>query len=258
MRLVDGYSPSFWHNWFLDLPVWVTPTFCILAISRTYVTVWSRARMRDVMALELTLLAGLIFSVGLALLINPYNGPEQHLVVGALAMATVAHPAIVSLRMIYRLLEELVHWTRSKDAIKPDGRRVVLYGAGGRCWLFLRELGFHYLGSSDGREIVGLIDDEASLRHLWVYGYQVLGTREDLPELISQCGLTGIVVTALLTPESRAALHELAARHGLDLTEWRCEESDLEAAPRPEEFPPPAAKPTIAVAADKKDFAANK
>jgi len=241
-RLVEDYSPSFWHDWFLDLPVWVTPTFCILAISRTYVTVWSRARMRDVMALELTLIAGLIFSVGLALLIDPYNGPG-HLVVGALAMATVGHPGIVGLRMIYRLLEELVHWTRSKDAIKPDGRRVVLYGAGGRCWLFLRELGFHYLGSSDGREIVGLIDDEASLRHLWVYGYQVLGTREDLPEVISQYGLTGIVVTALLTPESRAALHELALRHGLDLTEWRCEESEVDLATQPGDFPLGALRP---------------
>jgi FlaA1/EpsC-like NDP-sugar epimerase len=192
--------------------------------------------MRDVMALELTLIAGLIFSAGLALLIDPDNGLE-HLLVGALAMATVGHPGIIGLRMIYRLLEELVHWTRSKDAIKPDGRRVVLYGAGGRCWLFLRELGFHYLGSSDGREIVGLIDDEPSLRHLWVYGYQVLGTRQDLPELIPQCGLTGIVVTALLTPESRAALHELAARHGLDLTEWRCEESEVALANQPSDFP---------------------
>jgi FlaA1/EpsC-like NDP-sugar epimerase len=243
MRLLDGYPASFWHDWFLDLPVWVTPTFCVLAVSRAYVTVWSRARMRDVLGLALTLQAGLVFSLGLALLIDPYNRPE-HLLVRALVMATVAHPGILSLRVLYRFVEELVQWTRSQDTIKPDGRRVVLYGAGGRCWLFLRELGFHYLGRSDGREIVGLIDDDASLRYLWVYGYQVLGTRQDLPDIISQYGLTGIVVTAILNPETGAALRELALRHGLTLTEWRCEECEVDLALQPPIFPPGNMKPS--------------
>jgi hypothetical protein len=228
-RLLDGYSTSFWHDWFLDLPVWVTPTFCMLAVSRAYVTVWSRSRMRDVMGLELMLLTGSIFSLGLALLINPYDRPV-HLLVMALMMTAVAHPGIIVLRMIYRFVEELVHWTRSKDAAKPDGRRVVLYGAGGRCWLFLRELGFHNLGSGDGREIVGLIDDEESLRYLWIYGYHVLGGQKDLPQLITQYGLTGIVVTALLTPESRASIRDLAKRYNLDLSEWRCEECGINTA----------------------------
>ncbi|HTA31557.1 MAG TPA: hypothetical protein VK731_13780 [Candidatus Cybelea sp.] len=237
MRLgpIERSTTTFWHDWFRDLPIWVTPTFCILALSRAYVTVWSRARMRDVLALELMLIVGLIFSLGLALVIDPYNRPE-HLLVRALVVATVSHPAILCLRMVYRFVEELVHWTRSKDAVGPDGRRIVLYGAGGRCWLFLRELGFHYLGRSDGREIVGIIDDEASLRDLWVYGYRVLGTRQDLPDLISTHGLTGIVVTALLTPESRAAVRELAIRHGLDLSEWRCEEHELDLAPPRDAF----------------------
>ena len=246
MRLLDGYSPSFWRDWFLDLPVWVTPTFCILAVSRTYVTVWSRARMRDVLGLELTLQSGLIFSLGLALLIDPYNRPG-HLLVRALVMASVSQPGILSLRMVYRFIEELVHWTRSKDTFKPDGRRVVLYGAGGRCWLFLRELGFQYMGSSDGREIVGIIDDDASLRYLWVYGYQVLGTRQDFPALISQYRITGIVITALLSPESRAALLEIALQHRLGLTEWRCEECAMSEVLPVRTFPLTTLKPADGV-----------
>ena len=242
MRLSDGYSLSFWHDWFLDLPVWVTPTFCILAVSRTYVTVWSRARMRDVLELVAALQAGLLFSLGLALLIDPYNKPA-HLLVRALLVGTVGHPAILSLRMLYRFVEELVHWTRSKDVIKPDGRRVVLYGAGGRCWLFLREMGFHYLGSCDGREIVGLVDDDASLRYLWVYAYQVLGARQDLPEIIGQYRLTGIVVTALLTPESRAVILELAVQYGLEISEWHCEECKMDDTPPPKDFPHNYLKP---------------
>jgi FlaA1/EpsC-like NDP-sugar epimerase len=211
--------------------------------------------MRDILGLELTLLAGLVFSLGLALLIDPYNRPER-LLLWALVIATVSHPGILCLRLLYRFLEELVHWTRSKDAVKPDGRRVVLYGAGGRCLLFLRELGFHYLGSSDGREIIGLIDDDASLLYLWVYGYQVIGTRQDLPQLIAQRGITGIVVTALLTPESRVALYELARQHKLELNEWRCEECEVNLGEQSSDFLSSASKRaggTVAVRADGTD-----
>ena len=56
--LSDEYTPAFWYDWFLSLPVWLTPTFALLAVSRTYITIWSRARMRDVLILFLTLRAG--------------------------------------------------------------------------------------------------------------------------------------------------------------------------------------------------------
>jgi hypothetical protein len=35
------------------------------------------------------------------------------------------------------------------------------------------------------------------------------------------------VVTAILSPESRVAVRELANRHGVELTEWHCEERGL-------------------------------
>ena len=64
MRLFESPSPGFWHSWFLDLPLWVTPTFSLLAISRTYLTVWTRARVLDAVMLLLTLQAGLVVSLG--------------------------------------------------------------------------------------------------------------------------------------------------------------------------------------------------
>jgi hypothetical protein len=87
MRLFESPSTGFWHSWFLDLPVWVTPTFSLLAISRTYLTVWTRARVLDVVMLLLTLQAGLVVSLGIALLIDPSNVTNsllRVLVIGAL------------------------------------------------------------------------------------------------------------------------------------------------------------------------------
>src|SRR5579884_763743 len=71
MVLLEWPQPHFWQAWFLDLPVWVTPTFSLLALSRLYLTVWTRAGTRDVLALIGILLIGLFLSLGILLLIYP-------------------------------------------------------------------------------------------------------------------------------------------------------------------------------------------
>jgi UDP-N-acetylmuramyl pentapeptide phosphotransferase/UDP-N-acetylglucosamine-1-phosphate transferase len=220
MWITNEAPEGFWRRWFVDLPVWVTPTVSLLALSNAYVTVWSRSRMRDVLSLLFTLQAGLLLSLGIALLIDPY-GQKQRWLIWTLVTGAVSHPAILLPRVIYRFVEELVSWAKGAGPIVPDGRRVVLYGAGGRCWLFLRELSFN---NFDGRVIVGVIDDDPDLRLKKIYGYTVLGKREDLPRLIRAHNLTGVIITATLTLESRTALQDIVLSHGIHCTEWRCEE----------------------------------
>jgi hypothetical protein len=221
--LSDNYTPTFWYDWFVSLPIWLTPTFALLAVSRTYITIWSRARMRDLVILFLTLFSGLMLSLGLALLIYPAADIQKDLLV-TLSVFAIGHPAILALRVIYRVLEELVSWSRSKDAAKPDGRRILVYGSGARCWLWLRDQSFVKSEHYPARTIVGLIDDDASLHSRWVYGFQVLGGREDLPGLIARYHVTGIVVTADLKSESRAAVFELARQKEIELSEWTSSE----------------------------------
>jgi UDP-GlcNAc:undecaprenyl-phosphate/decaprenyl-phosphate GlcNAc-1-phosphate transferase len=211
-------SPNFWHNWFLDLPVWVTPTFSILAASRTYLTVWTRARVLDVLMLASRLLLGLLLSLGIALLIDPSDISKW--LVRTLVIGALSHPAILCMRVLYRSVEELVIFFRSKSEQPGQREHIVLYGAGGRCQLFLKERGFNNSKSYDGRAIVGLLDDEPSLHSQWVYGYPVLGGISELPHLIERYRITGIVITAALPPAARAAVQELALKHGLRLSEW--------------------------------------
>jgi UDP-GlcNAc:undecaprenyl-phosphate/decaprenyl-phosphate GlcNAc-1-phosphate transferase len=225
MWIFEPQKVAFWHAWFLDLPVWVTPTFSLLAVSRTYVTVWTRARVLDVLMLLLTLQAGLLLSLGIALLIDPYNastGLFRVLVIGAFA-----HPAIIGIRVFYRCIEEIVLYLKSTSGPQSDNERVVLYGAGGRCQLFLREHGFNDSLSFDGQTIVGLIDDEPALHFNWVHGYMVLGGLRDLPQLIARHRIGGIVITATLKPEAQAAVRELALQHNLHLSEWCLENRNL-------------------------------
>jgi len=218
MWLFEEQKAAFWRAWFLDLPVWVTPTFSLLAISRTYVTVWTRARVLDVLMLLFTLQAGLLLSLGIALLIDPSNAANcllRVLVVGA-----VGHGLMIGVRVFYRCIEEIVVYLKSQRDPNVEVERVVLYGAGGRCQLFLKERGFNNSTSFDGRMIVGLIDDEQALHFKWVYGHLVLGGSRDLPQLIPRHRISQIVITATLKPEALAVVQELAFQHDIHLTEW--------------------------------------
>jgi FlaA1/EpsC-like NDP-sugar epimerase len=224
MWMFEPTKVGFWHTWFLDLPIWVTPTFSLLAASRTYVTVWTRARTLDVLMLLFTLQAGLLLSLGIALLIDPLNAPRWFL--RALVVAAVGHATILCVRVFYRCVEEMVLYLKSKRDLSKGVERVLLYGAGGRCQLFLKERGFNDSRSFDGRVIVGLIDDEPTLHSKWVYGHMVFGGREDLPRLIPKLRITGIVITATLSPESFAAVQEAALESNISLCEWRFEQRD--------------------------------
>jgi FlaA1/EpsC-like NDP-sugar epimerase len=229
MRLFEHEQVGFWRSWFLDLPIWVTPTFCLLAVSRTYVTVWTRARILDVLMLLFTLQAGLLLSLGIALLIDPLDGSKWLL--RALVIAALGHGAMILARVFYRCVEEGVLSFRSTGDVGSSRERVVLYGAGGRCQLFLKERDFHNSSSFDQRVIIGLIDDEPALQFKWVYGHVVLGGVRDLPQLIPRHGITGLIITTALRPESLQAAQTLAAQLGLSLTEWRFESRTLGVVP---------------------------
>jgi UDP-GlcNAc:undecaprenyl-phosphate GlcNAc-1-phosphate transferase len=229
MRLFEVAQEDFWQVWFLDLPIWVTPTFCLLAVSRTYVTVWTRARILDVLMLIFTLQAGLLLSLGIALLIDPYDSSKWFL--RTLVIAALGNGAMIVPRVFYRCMEEGILYLKSNGDAGAGPERVVLYGAGGRCQLFLKERGFHNSSSFDQRTIVGLIDDEPALHFKWVYGHMVLGGAGDLPQLIRHQRITGIVITTMLRLESLSAVQELAAQRGLSLCEWHFENRTLEVVP---------------------------
>jgi FlaA1/EpsC-like NDP-sugar epimerase len=218
MWMCEGVRGDFTHAWFMDLPVWVTPTFWLLAASRVYVTVWTRARLLDVLLLAFTLVGGLTLSLAIALLIDPASAPTW--IVRAMVIGALGHPAVLVVRVFYRFTEELFVYFRNKSELHSDKGRVALYGAGGRCQIFLRERGLSTSKSHDGRVIVGLIDDDTSLSSRWIYGYPVLGTGKDLPQLISRHRLSGIIVTSKVSPESMAVLRKTALRFKLQLTEW--------------------------------------
>jgi UDP-N-acetylmuramyl pentapeptide phosphotransferase/UDP-N-acetylglucosamine-1-phosphate transferase len=225
MWFIEGQRVDFWHTWFVDLPIWVTPTFSLLALSRTYVTYWPRARLRDVLVVLFWLQTGIIFSLGLALIIDPGKGSTWLL--RAVLIAGISHPVIVTSRLIDRCIEELVLWLKRQGDASGETERVVLYGAGIRAQLFLKDRAMKISKVPDGRQILGFVDDEKGLHYQWVYGFLVLGGLKELPLLIERQRVSRVIIVSNLLPESRDAIREITARSGIKLSEWKPGEHEL-------------------------------
>lgn len=225
MWVVERQREDFWHTWFLELPVWVTPTFSLLAVSRAYVTYWPRARLRDVITLVFWLQAGILFSLGLALLIDPSHGSRW--ILRAVLMAALSHPVIIVSRVIYRCIEELALWIRRQDEPNTSMERVLLYGAGARAQLFLKDCATRNSKKPDRRAIIGLIDDESALHFQWTYGHLVLGSVKDLPHLVAKWKIDRVIVVADLSPENWKILHEMASHADIHLSEWFPQEHEI-------------------------------
>ncbi len=225
MSVVEGQRADFWHTWFMELPIWVTPTFSLLALSRTYVTYWPRARLRDVLMVFFWLQTGIFSSLGLALVIDP----EARLkwLIRAILIVGLSHPVIIASRLVYRCIEELVFWLKRQGEASGEIEKVVLYGAGVRAQLFLRDRVIKTSTGSDGRQILGFIDDESGLHFQWVYGFLVLGGIKELPLLIERQKVSHVIIVSDLLPQNRAAIQEITNRCGIKLSEWRPEEHDV-------------------------------
>ena len=231
MWVVEQKRVDFWHTWFFDLPVWVTPTFSLLAISRSYVTYWPRARLRDVISIIFLLFGGILFSLGLALLVNPSESRES--IYRALWVIAISHPPIIASRVIYRCIEELAIWVRGQSEHSGATERILLYGCGTRAQLFLKDCAATNAKNPDRRVIVGFIDDESALHYQWTYGYLVLGGTKELPHLISKWKINRITVVADLLPESWKTIREIAIQERVCLSEWFPQEHEINLAKSP-------------------------
>jgi len=110
---------------------------------------------------------GILLSLGLALVIDPETGK-----VDCPRGADRRHQSsvIIASRLIYRCIEEAVLWLRRQDENPNQLERVLLYGAGTRAQLFLKDRALKISKKMDKRHLVGFIDDEKALHFQWFMG----------------------------------------------------------------------------------------
>jgi len=154
------------------------------------------------------------------------RAPWSFFVVFALVLLVLANGS----RSSYRVLA----WLKARAA--EVGVRVLIYGAGHRGSLALREM--HTIPKSPFFP-VGFVDDDPAKQGRFLNGLPVLGTLEELDELIGKLGIGGVVVTTERVPrESVLRVEEICARRKAAFLRFNVSFDGTFVARRDEDTPP--------------------
>lgn len=215
------------NQWIDYIPIWVGAPFVALIVGQAYRRVWSRARLSEIVELELALVMGVLACIGLSMIL--YKDSGRLLLLLALLFAGITITGIVTTRIFLRVLQDVLVLAARHPMLagKRDLHNTLIYGAGNRCTLFLRRRSCDYPLPDDQRRIVGLLDDDPNLRGRLVYGYKVLGSGDDLSTIVKKHQVREIILAADLESGTRARFLRTAGRLGLAVCEWNFAEMKL-------------------------------
>ena len=233
VRLACSYSidHSFTDQWLHQIPFWISPIFVCLCFAHTYKRVWSRARFGDYLSLSSGLTAGILISLGITVLIT--RSFTRNMAAQTIIYIAFSHSLILGSRFFLSGLQDILSLSAHHERFHRhrDVKRILLYGAGVRCLLYLREqANLKDLNLAIQNVIIGIIDDEPNLRLRRVYGYDVLGNTFDIPNLVSKHRIDKIIVTARLSSDALNRILTYAGRCNIIVSEWECRERELSTA----------------------------
>jgi len=208
----------------------VVPYFLVLIFSGVYKTYWLRAGIERYFFLTKLLFLAAILSF---ILMNICF--KKHWVFAGLSVRTpflvflmqtsLSWGFILGERFILRYFEAFAlrsYYLKNT----PEARRhnTVIYGGGLGCRMYLTDL---YAGRhlSCPFRILGIVDEDLSLRNLNVYGFRVLGTSHELEALYEQTPFDTIVLTTTnMTSDVIERVRAFAKAHDIKLTMFVAQE----------------------------------
>jgi UDP-GlcNAc:undecaprenyl-phosphate GlcNAc-1-phosphate transferase len=99
-------------------------------------------------------------------------------------------------RISFRLLGAVIV---GRGQVSPNARPVLIYGAGDRGDMLIREL----INNPDYRyQLIGFIDDDVKKAGKLLRGYQIFSS-DDLPSLINSHGVSEVLISSIKVPESK-------------------------------------------------------
>lgn len=109
-----------------------------------------------------------------------------------------------------------------------DLRKVLIYGGGMMCRIYITRQFCGFKLDSNPVKIIGIMDDNKALKGLNVYGFNVLGTVENLEQIFEFKPFDIILVTIDdIAPENLQHLRDFCRKRGLELRSFSCSEKVL-------------------------------
>ncbi len=165
------------------LAVWVVVKLGAFQWYRLHRRDWRYFSVSDVIQVGRANLAGSLISLPILLALAPAGFPRSIPVMDLLLCSLFIGGRFMSMR--------LAREARSNDANSADGRDVLIYGAGRAGIALLCEL---RANPNLNYRVVGFIDDDPSLHHLYVQGAKVLGTGADLARVVARTGASEVLI----------------------------------------------------------------
>ena len=172
-------------------PVLVASVFVCLVCLRAYIIVWSRALTMDCVRLLLSCVAGSI--AGSVVIYYCSEKCEKFIFRFGIVYAFVSFSMLFLFRVFRGVIRDFFYTLDcSRLAGRKDVSRVLVYGAGLRFRAFRREL--VRKTTENSRVIMGIVDDDETLKGQYVGSLRVFGTFEDIPKIINEYNIDAVVI----------------------------------------------------------------
>jgi len=205
------------HAWTRAAPYAIGLPFLLLVLSRSYSRVWSMARVSEYAFTGGAVMVGILLWLGGGMVVNDHTLRRQ--VVVALLYLGMALTLVVGSRAFVRIVQDLMSWMSKRGAGTLGFRRMLLVGAGVEVLLFLKEASFLY-DRAARISIVGLVDNDPTLRGRWVHGYRVLGGLEQLASIMESTSADEIVITGRIDAGRVDQIRLIAKGRGAVVRQW--------------------------------------
>ncbi len=175
------------------LPLLVAIQIFLFLVGGVYKGIWRYAGVDELITVSKSVFFGSLASGVTVLLLYRFHGPSRAVFIlnGVLLLLFVG-----TSRLSFRLLAALIVGRRQSA---PDARPVLIYGAGDRGDILIRELlnnpAYQY-------QPVGFIDDDVHKTGKLLRGYQIFSS-DELPRLINAHGVSEVLISSLKVPESK-------------------------------------------------------
>ena len=220
VHVVTSTGPFSLYRLSPQYPLWVLPVMLALVLTNSYLRVWALAVFRDFLVLGIAVTVGVLIPFSLQTIFTLYFGAGD--LIFPILFWTFAISGIAVVRVLRHVMRE---WLATavqdrKTANRYETKNLLIYGAGDRGLLFVRDRMMVHPEELAKNRIVGFIDDNPLLRKRYIHGFRVAGTGSELEALVTENDIDQIVVTCHLTPASSENLIAVARRYNLTVREW--------------------------------------
>jgi UDP-GlcNAc:undecaprenyl-phosphate/decaprenyl-phosphate GlcNAc-1-phosphate transferase len=212
-------------SWLQQAPVDVVLPFICLVLFRSYSRVWYLARVSEYAATGLAVVLGYGLACGLHLLTSHSIQQSVFWIYYYLLMAGIAAPLIMLTRAAVRIVQDLMQW-RPRSGDPSSVSRSLIYGAGFRTVLFLRQLSFTSAERVPA-QIVGLVSDDSAIKGHYVHGIRVIGSGADLPILIPQHRIQKLYLIEPISESDLKTLRHSLRKLDVQLIRWELLETEI-------------------------------